>query len=68
MLAVSDGSGDGGEGPDVEVDSGLRTVETGSNGGGEAREGAKCGEGGLNIVGREDCSDLNIRRYGGAMS
>ena len=64
MLAASAGSDEGGEGPVTEVVSALPAVETGSSGGGEAREGAKCGEGGRNIVGREVCSDLNIRRYG----
>lgn len=68
MLAASAGSDEGGEGPVIEEASGLPTVETGSSGGGEAREGAKCGEGGRNIVGREECSDLNIRRYGEATS
>ena len=68
MLVVSDGSDEGGAGPDKGVASGLPTSGTGSSGGGEALEGAKCGEGGRKIVGREECSDLNIRRYGGAAS
>lgn len=64
MLVVSAGSGEGGEGTAVEETSVLPAIETGACGGGEALEGAKCGEGGRNIVGREEFSDLNIRRYG----
>ena len=72
MLALSVGLGEGGEGPATEVASVLPAVESGGcgggGGGGEALEGAKCGEGGRNIVGREEWSDLSIRRYGMAMS
>lgn len=68
MLALSTGSDEDGAGPVIEVASFLPTAETGSSGGGEAREGARCGEGGRNIVGREECSDLYIRRYGEATS
>ena len=67
MLAVSVGSDEEGRGPAMEVASAPPIVGTGSRSGGEAREGAKCGEGGRNIAGRE-CSDLNIRRYGEATS
>ena len=68
MLAVSAGTGEGGEGPTVEVGSALPVVGGGTCGDGEALEGAKCGEGGRNIVGREEWSDLSIRRYGAAIS
>ena len=68
MLAVSAGMGEGGEGPAIEVVSVLPAVESGACDGGGALEGAKCGEGGRNIVGREEWSDLNIRRYGAATS
>jgi hypothetical protein len=68
MFAVSMGSGEGGRGPATEVASALPAVEGGGCSGGEALEGAKCGEGGRNIVGRAECSDLNIRRYGEAAS
>ena len=68
MLVLSVGLGEEGEGPATEVASVLPAVESGGCGGGEALEGAKCGEGGRNIVGREEWSDLSIRRYGMAMS
>jgi hypothetical protein len=53
MLVLSVGLGEGGEGPTAEEVSVLPAVECGVCGGGEALEGAKCGEGGRNIVGRE---------------
>lgn len=53
ILAVSTEPGEGGEGPTTEVASVLAAVES-ACGGGEALEGAKCGEGGRNIVGREE--------------
>ena len=68
MLEVSVGAGEGGEGPTAGVVSVLPAAESGTWCGGEALEGAKCGEGGRNIVGREEWSDLSIRRYGAAMS
>jgi len=68
MLAVSAGVGEGGDGPTTEVVSVLPAAESGTCGSGEALEGGKCGEGGRNIVGREEWSDLSIRRYGAAMS
>lgn len=63
MPVLSEGLGEGGEGPTVEGASVLPAAESGPCGGGEALEGAKWGEGGRNIVGREEWSDLSIRRY-----
>ena len=57
MLALSTGLGERGEGPTAEVASTLPAVESGAcggGGGGEALEGAKWGEGGRKIVGREE--------------
>ena len=64
------GGGEGGEGSTTEAASVLPAVGSGSDGGsgGEALEGAKCGEGGRNIVGLEEWSDLSIRRYGAVIS
>lgn len=63
MLVGSVGSGEGGEGPAADVVSALPAAEIGARSGGEALEGAKCGEGGRNMVGLEGCSDLNILWY-----
>ena len=68
MLVLSVGLGEGGEDPTAEEASVLPAVEINGCGGGEALEGAKWGEGGRNIVGREGWSDLRIRRYGLVMS
>lgn len=64
ILPVPVGSGEDGEGPTAEAASVRPAAASGTGGGGDALEGAKCGEGGRKIVGREGCSDLNIRRYG----
>ena len=68
MLVLSVELGEEGEGPTAEGASVLPAVESDACGVGEALEGAKWGEGGRNIVGREEWSDLSIRRYGAAMS